>query len=134
MTNGQRSLWTFLLFALVGPFLGAVAVMISSTVLAQAGQLEPTTTAGGYAMRAFVLGTFASAIAGAALAALTTLRGGFSWLSATVAGVLGFMAVALGSGSIAPSYVTALAFLSACVAIACRALLVRIGILPNAGR
>ena len=73
-----------------------------------------------------------AAIAGAGLAAITSLRGAFSWLEAAVAGVLGFMAVALGSGAIASSHLTALAFLSACVALACRAILVRIRILPGA--
>ena len=131
MSNGQRSLWTFLLFALIGPFAGAVVVVVGSTVLAQAGQLVPAETPGDYAIRAFVLGTFVAAIVGAGLAALTSLRGGFGWLEASVAGVLGFMAVALGSGAIAPSFMTAFAFLSACVALLCRALLVRINILPS---
>ena len=76
-------------------------------------------------------GSFAAAIAGAGLAALTSLRGTFSWLEAAIAGVLGFMAVVLGSGVVAAGYLTPLAFLAACITLGCRALLIRIGILPR---
>lgn len=132
MTNAQRSLWTFLFYTLVGPFLAAVAVLSGSMGLSVAGLLPETASVPGYAVQAFVLGAFVSAIAGASLAAITSLRGGFSWLEAAIAGVFGFMAVALGSGAVASSHLTVLAFLSACVALACRALLVRISILPGA--
>ena len=137
----QRALWTFLFFTLVGPFMAAIAVFFASAMLAEAGRLPAatfkggplpsTTLAAGFAMQAFVLGTFASAIAGAGLAALTTLRGGFGWLEAAIAGVLGFMAVVIGSGAVAPSYLTPLAFLAACIALACRALVIRVGMLPG---
>ena len=131
MTNAQRSLWTFLFYTLVGPFLASIAVLIGSVGLSVAGLLPETASAPRYAVQAFVLGAFVSGIAGAGLAAITSLRGGFSWLEAAIAGVLGFMAVALGSGAVASSHLTVLAFLSACVALACRALLVRIRILPG---
>ena len=132
MTNAQRSLWTFLFYTLVGPFLAAATVLIGSLGLSVAGLLPEAASVPGYAVQAFVLGAFVSAIAGASLAAITSLRGGFSWLEAAIAGVFGFMAVALGSGAVASSHLTILAFLSACVALACRALLVRIHILPGA--
>ena len=137
----QRSLWTFLFFTLVAPFMAAICVFLASAMLAEAGQLPAslfkdgplpsTALAAGFATQALVLGTFAAAIAGAGLAALTTLRGQFGWLEAAVAGVLGFMAVALGSGAVASNYLTLLAFLSACIALGCRALMIRIGILPK---
>ena len=132
MNNAQRSLWTFLFYTLAGPFLAVVVVLAGSIVLGLAGLLPASAAAGANALQAFVLGAFVAAIAGAGLAAITSLRGAFSWLEAAVAGVLGFMAVALGSGAIASSHLTALAFLSACVALACRAILVRIRILPGA--
>jgi hypothetical protein len=131
MTNAQRALWTFLLYTLIGPFLAAVAVLVGSTAMGLSGLLPATASAAGYALQAFVLGAFIAAIGGAGLAALTSLRGGFGWLEAAIAGVLGFMAVALGSGAVASSHLTVLAFLAACVALACRAILVRIRILPG---
>ena len=131
MTYAQRALWTFLFYTLVGPFLAAVAMLIGSVGLSVAGLLPDAASAPGLAVQAFVLGVFIAGIAGAGLAALTSLRGSFRWLEAAIAGVLGFMAVALGSGAVASSHLTVLAFLSACVALACRALLVRIRILPG---
>lgn len=138
MTNAQRALWTFLFFTLVGPFLAAVAVLLGSAVLAAIG--NPARLEGGtavaqlsppaLAIQAFALGAFVAAIAGASLAAATSLRGNFSWLQAAIAGVVSFMMVALGSGAIASSNLTLLAFLSGSIALACRAMLVRIGLLP----
>ena len=138
MNNAQRALWTFLFFTLVAPFMAAIAVFFVSAMLAELGMLPQialegplpsTRIAAALAIQAFVVGSFAAAIAGAGLAALISIRGGFGWLEAAVAGVLGFMAVAMGSGAVAANYLTVLAFLAACVALACRALLVRIRIL-----
>ena len=147
MTNAQRALWTFLFYTLVGPFLAALVVFVGGTVLdafgihALAVPIQndglPLETENGLAgaaalaIQAFVLGVFVAGITGAGLAALTSLRGSFSWLEAAIAGVLGFMAVALGSGAVASSHLTVLAFLAACIALTCRALLVRIRILPE---
>ena len=144
MSPAQRALWTFLLFTLIGPFLAAVATFITSALLIETWRLPAGSTgwawptrrsvalAGGLALWAFVVGAFVAAIAGAGLAALTSVRGSFGWLAAAVAGVLAFMAVALGSGAVASSHMTLLAFLAACIALVCRAMLVRIGIQPRA--
>lgn len=121
----MRELWVFLFCTLVGPFMAAVVVLVYVAVL------QSPAASGAVAIQAFVQGTFVAAIAGAGLAALTSARGTFGWLEAAVAGVLAVVVVALGSGAVAGGDRTAVAFLAALIAVACRALLIRIQILPK---
>jgi hypothetical protein len=149
MTNGQRSLWTFLFFTLVAPFMAAIAVFLlaSLVVILAAGMpgtfgggvtqpsSVPTSTfspgPGGLALQTFAIGSFVAGMAGAALAATVSVRGTIRWLEAAIAGVASFMIVAMTSGAVSSSLLTAWAFLAAVVAVLCRALLVRIAILPQ---
>ena len=134
MSNGQRAIWTFLLITLAGPLLGAMALAASATVWSIATGTAPAlalSTAGKIAIHTFVVGSFVAAIAAAGLAAIVALRGTISWLEAAVAGVAAFMVVAISTGAVASTVLSAIAFLAACVAIVCRLVLVRIKILPG---
>jgi hypothetical protein len=137
---GERALWTFLLYMLVGPFaagiIGFVVVALGgpggplSAVGAQLA-LPAAALAGPAAVQTFLWAGLAAALAGAGLAALVALRGTFGWLEAAVAGVLAAGAAVVVTGAAAGGGLTGLAFAAGLIAIACRAVLVRAGVLGD---
>lgn len=130
MTNVQRALWTFLIYALVAPFLAAL-VTVAIVILAGAfglGDLLPggLPPLGAIGLRAFVWSVVPAVLTALALAPGVLRRGGFGWIVAAVAGVLAFAVAAVlfplsGLEALRPYF----AFLAGLVAVALRQMLVR---------
>lgn len=98
-SNGQRALYTFLGYSLVGPFLAGF-VTFAALILARPLQLDAlipagTPNAGAAAMSVFVWSAIPASIAGLALALVVLRRGGFPWVAAAAAGGIAFMAAAI---------------------------------------
>lgn len=126
--NGQRALWTFLMFTLVGPFVGALMVLVLAL---GAGLLQtgPTSLKGlalpallakasAWAVTSYVWSALPAAVAGAAAAAWVVLRGNLPWLaSASFAAIATSVAAAIAGGT-ARDHLTFIAGLAALAAIA----------------
>jgi hypothetical protein len=133
MTNAQRVLWTFLIYALLAPFLGAlvVAVVLALASVFGLADLLPDDVAptGGAAIAAFVWAIVPAVLTGIALAAMAWRTGSFSWIVAAAAAVIAFTVAAvlipIGLEDARPY----LAFLAGVIAIAVRAVLARMGVL-----
>jgi hypothetical protein len=129
ISSGQRALWTFLMAALVGPFLAAVVVLMLGVGAGSLGfgppslrgkpidQLLPT--AAGQAMATFVWSIFPAALAGALSAAWLSWRGVLPWLAVAVFGAAAATVGAITAGGLARDHVTPVAFIAAVVAIGC---------------
>jgi hypothetical protein len=135
MANAQRALWTFLIYALVAPFFGALAVA-AVLVLASAfglADLLPDDVAptGAAAIATFVWAIVPAVLTALALAAMVWNKGGFSWIVAAAVAVIAFSVAAvlvpIGLEDARPY----LAFLAGVVAIAVRAVLVRMGTIAD---
>lgn len=147
---GQRALWTFLFFTLIGPFIAALAAALYAPVAIWAN-LAPFTAGdhapydwtnlpdgtglaqvmAGAALQAFVWTPIAAAVAAIGLVALLFTRGEVGWALAGGAGVIGFFAGYLYSpfdaGALLPVF-----GLGAGVAAALLSLfLIRINVLPK---
>jgi hypothetical protein len=133
VTNAQRALWTFLIYALLAPFLGAlvVAVVLALASVFGLADLLPddVAPAGAAAVAAFVWSVVPAVLTGIALAAMAWRTGGFSWIVAAAAAVIAFTVAAvlvpIGLEDARPY----LAFLAGVIAIAVRAVLARMGVL-----
>ncbi|MGI9476857.1 MAG: hypothetical protein ACR2PI_09125 [Hyphomicrobiaceae bacterium] len=109
--NGQRALWTFLFFTLIGPFIAAIGAALYTPVAIWAN-LAPYTAGdhapfdwtnlpdgagvaqlmAGAALQAFVWAPIAAAVAALGLVVLLFTRGEVGWALAGAAGVVGFFA------------------------------------------
>jgi hypothetical protein len=133
MTNTQRALWTFLIYALVAPFFGALAVAAFLALASVFGlaDLLPDDIAplGQSAIAAFAWGIVPALLTALALATVAWHKGGFTWIVAAAAAVIAFslavMLVPIGLENARPY----LAFLAGLVAIGVREVLVRMGVL-----
>ena len=131
MTTAQRALWTFLIYALVAPFFGAlvVAVVLSFAAMFGVADLLPDDVApsGAAAVAVFVWATVPAVLTGIVLAAMTWQKGGFTWIVAAAVGVIAFtiaaILVPIGLEDARPY----IAFLAGVIAIGVRAVLVRMG-------
>ena len=131
MTKAQRALWTFLIYALVAPFFGAlvVAVVLALAAMFGAADLLPDDVApsGAAAVAVFVWATVPAVLTGIVLAAMTWQKGGFTWIVAAAVGVIAFtiaaILVPIGLEDARPY----IAFLAGVIAIGVRAVLVRMG-------
>ena len=135
VSHGQRALWTFLMFALVGPFVAALLVLLLTVGagLMQAGPSslkglpfpELAAKAAGWSISSFVWSAVPAAIAGAALAAWVSLKGGFPWLAAAVAGGVAASVAAFITGGTAQQHISFITVMAALSALACWAVLRR---------
>lgn len=133
MSNPLRALWTFLFYALVGPFFAVLAVAFLIALGSASGisglvhELPPL---GEAVLGTFVWSAVPAALTGLALAACVLRRGGFNWMIAAAAAVIAFGLASL----ILPLWLVDLrpylAILAGLVAIGVRAVLLRAGILP----
>lgn len=94
--NGQRALWTFLFYTLLGPFLAAVLYALA-TVLAGPLKLaallpEGLPPLGEGVASVFVWSALPAALAALGLVPMVLRRGRFGWIEAAAAGVLAFAA------------------------------------------
>lgn len=96
---GQRALYTFLGYALLGPFLSGF-VTLAALVLAGPLQLEGLipaglSNAGQAALSVFVWAAIPAALTGLVLALVVWRRGSFPWIAAAAAGGIAFMMAAI---------------------------------------
>jgi hypothetical protein len=133
MSNAQRALWTFLIYALVAPFFGALVIAVvlalaSALGLAELlpGGVEPT---GAAAIASFVWAIVPSLLTALVLAVMAWNRGSFSWVVAAAVAVIAFtiaaVIVPIGLENARPY----LAFLAGVIAIAVRSVLARMGVM-----
>lgn len=132
---GQRALFTFLGFSLVGSFL---AGFVTFAALILAGPLglgalipEGTPNAGQAAMAAFVWSAIPASLAGVALALVAWRRGGFPWIAAAAAGGIAFMLAAIVMPLPERLALTPLTAVAAFIAMAVRTALVGGGIIAE---
>jgi hypothetical protein len=135
VTNPQRALWTFLIYALLAPFLAALLIAVILALSAGFGisDLLPDDVAptGAAAIASFVWAIIPALMTAVALAAMAWRSGGFSWIVAAATAVIAFSVAAvlvpIGLEDARPY----LAFLAGAVAIAVRAVLARMGVLTS---
>jgi hypothetical protein len=139
---GQRGLWTFLGATLVGPFFGALILLVL-TIAAGLGGFGPGSikraTADGQLLslaavrgiEAYVWGAFPAAVAGAMAAAWLSLKGTLPWLVAVCSSAVATTIAAVVAGGVARDHVTALAFIAALAALAVWAALRRAAVIPR---
>jgi hypothetical protein len=133
MTNTHRALWTFLIYALVAPFFGAlvIAIVLALASLFGIADMLPDDVAptGAAAIAAFVWAIMPAVLTGIALAAMAWQTGGFSWVVAAAAAVIAFTIAAIlfpiGLEDARPY----LAFLAGVIALGVRAVLVRMNVI-----
>ena len=147
MSSMQRGFWTFLFFTLIGPFLAAIGVVIALPILIsmQAGpfaganygilgasEVTPQQLVSFVAMsavRAYVWSAIPAAVTGLVYA-IVVARGMYSgWGVVGSVGVFGFMVAAIAMPFPHGGLLAFIAVFAGFVAIGCRAVAVRAGVL-----
>jgi hypothetical protein len=127
--NGQRAVWVFLFYTLVGPFFGGLAVaaaLIAAPPLGLAGVLPPNLPPLGAAViLAYVWCAVPSGLAALGLIPLVLRRGQFGLIEAAAAGVIAFAAAAQLFPLPIQGGMAGLAFLAGLVSVMLRAVLER---------
>lgn len=133
ISNAQRALWTFLLYMLVAPFFGALAVaaiLLLAPLIGLGAWLPPgLPPLGPAAGSAYVWSALPAGLAALGLAPMVLKRGGFGWIEAAAAGVIAVGAAAVLFPFPHQGMLTSIAFLGGLVSVALRAVLLRVGIL-----
>jgi hypothetical protein len=135
MGNAQRALWTFLIYALLAPFFAALAVVIVIAGAAAFG-LADVLPGGQQPLGHAVIATFVwsglpAVATGIVLAGVMLRSGGFGWMLAAAVAVIAFAAASLLLAFGLEDARPYLAFLAGLVAVAVRAVLVRVGIIAS---
>jgi len=135
VSNSQRALWTFLIYALAGPFFAALALVIviaSAWVFGLSSLLPVEVSSLGQAgLAAFVWSIVPALLTALILGAVVWRTGGFNWLIAVVVAVIAFaiaaMLLPLGLDQARPY----LAFLAGIVSLAVHQALVQADIIGD---
>ena len=133
MTNTHRALWTFLIYALVAPFFGALVISVILLLAFVFGLVnllpDDVTPSGTAAISSFVWAVVPALLTGIVLAALAWQKGGFSWVVAAAVAVIAFtiasVLVPFGLEDARPS----LAIIAGLIAVGVRAVLVRMNVI-----
>jgi len=138
IANTQRAVWTFLFYALVGPFIGALAIVVLMPI-ATAFELLPEIQSnapagmlpllGRTAVYAYVWAALPAVLAALGLVPFVIRDGTFGWIHAAIAGVLAFAVAAVLFVLPVPELIAYLAFLAGLVSLVCRSILIRAGVL-----
>lgn len=141
VSNGQRALWTFLMFMLVMPFFGAlvaVALLALGIVTGQApgpyeklALSEALAKLAPFGITAFVWSVIPSALTAVAVVPTVLKRGTLGWFMAGACGVIAFTAAIVLFPFPTGVWQPLLAFMAGVVAVLCRNLLIRGGILAR---
>lgn len=132
--NTERAVWTFLIYALAGPF---IAALLLAVLLALASALgfsamlpggEPPL--GKAALAAFVWSTLPAVLTALVLAIVVLRTGALTWIVAAPVAVIAFAAAAVLLPAGLEDARPYLAFLAGMVSIAVREVLVRARIIP----
>ena len=135
VSNGQRALWTFLIYALVGPFFAALALaaIIALTTafgIASVLPVEPPAL-GEAAVGSYVWSTLPALMTAVIVAAVVWRTGGLSWLVAAAVAVIAFAIAGLVLPIGLDQARTPLAILAGLVSLAVRQALIQANILPD---
>lgn len=99
VSNGQRALWTFLIYALVAPFIAALIVVsvIALASLFGIPALIPvdTPSLGEAALATFVWAALPATFTALILAAVVWRTGGVSWIVAAAVAIITFAGAAM---------------------------------------
>ena len=140
LPNSQRALWTFLLYTLAGPYIGALAIALLMPIGIGTGMLpqmdvpdaaDMAPLVGRTAVAAFVWGALPADLTALGLLPLVLRNGSFGWIPAAVAGVLAFAVAIVLVGSPAPELTGHMSFLAGLVSLACRWVLMKAGVLKE---
>lgn len=126
--KGQRALFTFLGYSLVGSFLAGF-VTFAALVLAAPLQLDALipdsiSNPGATAIMTFVWSAIPASIAGLVLGVVVLLRGNFPWVMAAGAGGFAFMLAAIATPQSQELALVPLTAVAAFIAIGVRAMLI----------
>ncbi len=132
MSGGQRALWTFLMYTLVGPFFAAVVVAVALVLAPPLGlggllpdNLPPL---GAAAITTFVWAVIPAVLVALTLSPIALRQDSIGWIVVAVAGAVAFAISAtlfpIGMESARPY----LAFLAGLISLAVREVLVRTGV------
>lgn len=135
VTNSQRALWTFLIYALAGPFFAAlalVAVIALASLFNLSGLLPAEIPSLGEAgLAAFVWSAVPAVITALILAGVVWRSGGLSWITAAAVAVIAFAVAAM----LLPLHLHEvrpyLAFLAGVVSIGVRQVLIQADIIAG---
>ena len=135
VTNSQRALWTFLIYALVAPFFAALAVVAAIALAHGFGvpSLVPSavTGVGEAGVAAFVWSAPPGVITGLVLAVVVWRTGGLRWITAVAVAIIAFAGVALLLPLELHDARPYLAFLAGLVSIAVRQVLIQADIISD---
>jgi hypothetical protein len=135
VSNSQRALWTFLIYTLVGPFFGALALVIIialAPVFGLAGLLPASTPPIGEAgLAAFVWSTLPALLTALILGGVVWRTGSFTWLAAAAVAVIAFAVTAMLLPLALHDARPYLAFLAGLVSFAVRQVLVQADIIVD---
>lgn len=119
--NLSRAMWVFLGYMLVGPFLAGLAVAAALIVAPIVGMElwlpDPLPAVGPGAVAAFVWAALPSALAAIIVLPRVIRIGRFGWIEAAVAGVVGFAAVAIVTGSPDRAMLPGLSFVAGLISV-----------------
>lgn len=135
VTNAQRALWTFLIYALAAPFLAALAVVafiIAARALALPSLVPDSLPGiGEVALVVFVWSALPAVLTALILAVVVWRTGGLSWVSAVAVAIIAFAAAAMLLPLELHDARPYLAFLAGIVSIAVRQVLVQADIVQD---
>jgi len=135
VTNAQRALWTFLIYALVAPFLAglAVAALIAFARLVGIPSIVPEVVAGSgeAGLVAFVWSALPALVTGLILAAVVWRTGGLSWIAAAAVAIIAFAGAAMLLPLELHDARPYLAFLAGLVSLGVRQVLIQVDIIPD---
>ena len=134
VANGQRALWTFLIYALAGPFFAALALVIVialAGVFGLSGLLPVEAGLGEAALAAFVWSAVPAVITGLILAGVVWRTGGLTWTVAAAVAVIAFAGAAMLLPLDLHDARPYLAFLAGLVSIAVRQVLIQADIIVD---
>ena len=136
MSKAQRALWTFLMYALAGPFFAALGVLfvVLFAVVFNLVPLLPGATPppmGAAALQTFVFAVPPSVATGVALAIVVFRYATFSWVLAAAVGIIAFSVFSFALPDDLTDARPFMAFLAGIVAIVGRQVLLAIGIIGD---
>lgn len=135
VTNAQRALWTFLIYALAAPFFAAVLV-VAFVALARAFGLtsfvpDSVPGIGEAGVAVFVWSAIPAVLTALILGVVVWRTGALSWLAAAAIGVIAFAGAALLLPLELHDARPYLAFLAGVVSISVRQVLIQADIIPD---
>lgn len=135
VTNAQRALWTFLIYALAGPFLAALAIAAGIAFARGMGVpslLPPVVPSVGEAgLAAFVWSALPAVVSALVLAGVVWRTGALSWMVAVVVAIIAFAGIAVLLPNELHDARPYLAFFAGIVSLVVRQILIQAGIIPD---